>query len=190
MSDRARIKVLVVDDTLANRWVLTRVLDEGGYEIIEGETAADAMRLAAERPDLIVLDVRLPDGSGFELARSFKADERVANIPLLLISASFTSASERARGLDAGADGYLTHPVEPPVLLATVRALLRSREAELALRESEARFRAMADSAPVMIWVGDVSGNADLVQSLVARLHGPVPAATGRAWLVAVRASR
>ena len=163
MSDRPVINVLVVDDTLANRWVLTRVLEEGGYRVIEGETAADAVRLAAERPDLIVLDVRLPDGSGFEIARGMKADPRTADIPLLLISASFTSPSERARGLDAGADGYLTHPVEPPVLLATIRALLRSREAERALRESEARFRTMADSAPVMIWIADVDGNASWV---------------------------
>ena len=132
MSDRPVINVLVVDDTLANRWVLTRVLEEDGYRVIEGETAADAVRLAAERPDLIVLDVRLPDGSGFEIARGLKADPQTADIPLLLISASFTSPNERARGLDAGADGYLTHPVEPPVLLATIRALLRSREAERA----------------------------------------------------------
>ena len=161
MSDRPVIDVLVVDDTLANRWVLTRVLEEGGYRVIEGETAADAIRLAAERPDLIVLDVRLPDGSGFEIARGMKADPQTSDIPLLLISASFTSPSERARGLDAGADGYLTHPVEPPVLLATIRALLRSREAERALRESEARFRTMADSAPVMIWLGDTKGRAE-----------------------------
>jgi PAS domain S-box-containing protein len=161
MSDRPVISVLVVDDTLANRWVLVRVLEEDGYRIIEGETAADAERLAAQRPDLMVLDVRLPDGSGFELAKKFKSEERTADIPLLLISASFTSPSERARGLDAGADGYLTHPVEPPVLLATVRALLRSREAEAALRESEARFRSMADSAPVMIWVSNESGRPE-----------------------------
>jgi PAS domain S-box-containing protein len=161
MSDRRVINVLVVDDTLANRWVLTRILEEGGYKVVEGETAADAVRLAAERPDLIVLDVRLPDGSGFELARSMKAHEQTGDIPLLLISASFTSPNERARGLDAGADSYLTHPVEPPVLLATVRALLRGRDAELALRESESRFRTMADAAPVMIWLGDADGNAD-----------------------------
>src|SRR4051794_2723853 len=91
MSDRPVINVVVVDDTLANRWVLMRVLEEGGYRVIEGETAADALRLAAERPDLIVLDVRLPDGSGFEIAHGLKADSKTADIPLLLISASFTS---------------------------------------------------------------------------------------------------
>jgi CheY-like chemotaxis protein len=85
MPERPLIRVLVVDDTLANRWVLARVLQEGGYKIIEGETAADAKRLAADRPDLIVLDVRLPDGSGFELARSFKTDARISDIPVLLI---------------------------------------------------------------------------------------------------------
>jgi PAS domain S-box-containing protein len=161
MSDRPVIKVLVVDDTLANRWVLMRVLEEAGYRVIEGETAADAVRLAADRPDLIVLDVRLPDGNGFELAREMKSHPVTGDIPLLLISASFTSPSERVRGLDAGADSYLTHPVEPPVLLATVRALLRGRDAELRLRESEVRFRTMANAAPVMIWLGDGNGNAD-----------------------------
>jgi PAS domain S-box-containing protein len=161
MSDRRTINVLVVDDTLANRWVLARILEEGGYKVVEGETAADALRLAADRPDLIVLDVRLPDGSGFELARSMKAHGLTSDIPLLLISASFTSPSERAKGLDAGADSYLTHPVEPPVLLATVRALLRGRDAELALRESEVRFRTMADAAPVMIWLGNADGSAE-----------------------------
>ena len=161
MSDRPLINVVVVDDTLANRWVLTRVLEEDGYRVIQGETAADAMRLADEAPDLLVLDVRLPDGNGFEIAKTLKATPRTRDIPLLLISASFTSPNERARGLDSGADGYLTHPVEPPVLLATIRALMRARAAERALRESEARFRSMADSAPIMIWLGDGSGQAD-----------------------------
>ena len=161
MSDPPVTTVIVVDDTLANRWVLMRVLEEAGYVVTEGETAADAVRLAETRPDLIVLDVRLPDGNGFDVARGLKAAPQTADIPLLLISASFTSPSERAQGLDAGADGYLTHPVEPPVLLATIRALLRGRAAERALRESEERFRSMADSAPVMIWLGDAHGNAE-----------------------------
>jgi PAS domain S-box-containing protein len=190
MSDRPTIRVLVVDDTLANRWVLTRILEEAGYNVIEGETAADAVRLAAERPDLIVLDVRLPDGSGFELARMMKARDVTADIPLLLISASFTSPNERARGLDAGADSYLTHPVEPPVLLATVRALLRGRDAELALRESEARFRTMADAAPVMIWLGDENGNAEwFSRSWLDFVGQPLECQVQRGWASVVHAA-
>lgn len=177
MPDGHLVRVLVVDDTVANRWVLTRVLEEAGYGIMEGETAADALRLAAERPDLIILDIRLPDGSGFDLARSFKTQDRTADIPLLLISASFTTPNERARGLDAGADGYLTHPVEPPVLLATVRALLRGRDAELALRESEARFRQMAEREQAARAEADVAraaaehANAVKSQFLAAMSH-------------------
>src|SRR5215207_7155228 len=183
MSDRPVVKVLVVDDTLANRWVLMRILEEAGYTVVQGETAADAVRLAAGRPDLIVLDVRLPDGSGFELAGAMKADELTADIPLLLVSASFTSPNERARGLDSGADGYLTHPVEPPVLLATVRALLRGRDAELALRESEARFRTMANAAPVMIWLGDGEGAAEwFSRSWLDFVGQPLEQQVGYGW--------
>ncbi|HKW12650.1 MAG TPA: ATP-binding protein [Gemmatimonadaceae bacterium] len=157
------ITVLVVDDTPANRWVVTRVLEEAGYHTIAGETANDAVRLAADQPDLIVLDVRLPDGNGFDLARELKADPATVQIPLLLLSASFTTPSARAQGLDSGADGYLTHPVEPAVLVATVRALLRTRQAEAALRESESRFRQMADTAPVMIWLSRADGATEWV---------------------------
>ena len=187
MSDRPVIKVLVVDDTLANRWVLMRVLEEAGYRVIEGETAADAVRLAAHRPDLIVLDVRLPDGNGFELAKEMKSHEMTADIPLLLISASFTSPNERARGLDAGADSYLTHPVEPPVLLATVRALLRGRDAELKLRESELRFRSMANAAPVMIWLEDAGGQAEwFSQSWLDFVGQPLEQQLPHGWMSVV----
>ena len=163
MGDQPVITVLVVDDTPANRWVVTRILESAGYHIVQGETSAAAVRLAADLPDLIVLDVRLPDGNGFDVAKRLKADPHTASIPVLLISASFTSPAARAQGLDAGADGYLTHPVEPPVLLATVRALLRTREAERALRETEGRFRQMADTAPVMIWVSNTEGRIEWV---------------------------
>ncbi|HKW49453.1 MAG TPA: ATP-binding protein [Gemmatimonadaceae bacterium] len=163
MGEQLVITVLVVDDTVANRWVVTRILEEGGYRVVEGGTSAEAMRFAKDHPDLIVLDIRLPDGNGFDIARQLKSNPDTASIPLLLLSASFTTPGARAQGLDAGADGYLTHPVEPAVLLATVRALLRTREAEAALRESESRFRQMADTAPVMIWLSRADGGTEWV---------------------------
>ncbi len=163
MNERPLITVLVIDDTPANRWVVSRILEDAGYRVIEGQNSADAVRLANDLPDLIVLDVRLPDGNGFDIAKHLKGDAHTAPIPVLMVSASFTSPVSRAQGLDAGADGYLTHPVEPPVLLATVRALLRTRQAELALRETETRFRQMADTAPVMIWVSCADGATEWV---------------------------
>ena len=133
MAERAT-RVLVVDDNEAERYYLCRVLGKAGYAIQEGGTGEDALRLARELPDLITLDVRLPDINGFEVCRRLKEDVATRDIPILHISASFTTPEARAEGLEGGADGYLTHPVDPGELLATVRALLRTRTAEARVR--------------------------------------------------------
>jgi len=175
------ITVVVVDDTPANRWVVARILEEAGYHIVQGATSAEAVRLAGNLPDLMVLDVRLPDGNGFDVAKRIKADPATAAIPVLLISASFTSPSARAQGLDAGADGYLTHPVEPPVLLATVRALLRTREAEHALRETiaaETAARSEADALRVAAEQANVA-KAQFLASMSHELRTPLNAIAG-----------
>ena len=135
MPHRSDKAVVIIDDTEANRYVISRILEDAGFAVLQGGTGADALRLAHEDPALIVLDVHLPDANGMEVARRLKSDPETAQIPVLHISASFTSPEAKARGLDAGADAYLTHPIEPLVLTATVRALLRARHAEEALRE-------------------------------------------------------
>jgi signal transduction histidine kinase len=123
--------LLVVDDTVPNRFVVRRILESGGYEVAEAGSGAElAAEMAKRVPELVVLDVRLPDSNGFELTRGLKGDPSTHQIPILLLSASFTTDDAKAAGLDAGADGYLTHPVEPPVLLATVRSLIRARLTE------------------------------------------------------------
>ncbi|MBX6331203.1 MAG: response regulator, partial [Gemmatimonadaceae bacterium] len=132
--------ILVVDDNEADRFVVQRILEEDGHQVIEASSGASALE-ALERyaPDMLVLDVRLPDANGFDLTRRFKTD-RTANSPVvLLLSATFTTPESKAKGLESGADGYLTHPVEPLVLTATVRALLRTRriEADLATARDE-----------------------------------------------------
>jgi len=126
-------RILVIDDTDANRYAVSRHLTASGYVVSEAATGADGLaRAAHELPDLIILDIRLPDINGFEVARRLRAERRTADIPILHLSASFTDADSKVRGLDNGADGYLTHPIDPPVLLASVRALLRARGAERA----------------------------------------------------------
>ena len=126
--------ILVVDDNEAERYYVARVLRKAGFEVAEAGTGGEALRLAAATPDLITLDVRLPDLSGFEVCRRLKSDPLTRDIPVLHISASYTTPDAKAEGLDGGADGYLTHPVDPAELVATVRALLRAREAEALVR--------------------------------------------------------
>jgi signal transduction histidine kinase len=122
--------IAVVDDTEGTRLATRRTLEQAGYTVIEGSNGADALRLAREKPVLIVLDVHMPDLMGPEVADRLKADRETSSIPILQLSASFTDESDRAFGLQSGADAYLTEPVEPELLLATVQALLRARAAE------------------------------------------------------------
>src|SRR5689334_6370657 len=123
--------VLVVDDNPAGRYVLTDALKEAGFEVREAATGSDAMRaLDQDLPDAILLDVNLPDVDGRELCRRIRGVPRTARLPVLHITAMRASAEDRVRGLDSGADAYLTEPVEPAVLVATLRAVLRARRAE------------------------------------------------------------
>lgn len=144
------LTLLNADDDDANRYALTRILQKAGYIVQEAATGEEALRLAHNRPSLILLDVQLPDISGFEVCRRIKSDPALASIPILHLSASFVSSASRAQGLEGGADGYLVKPVEPVELLATIHSLLRMRLAEeLAIanaREWNTTFDAIRDA--------------------------------------------
>jgi len=122
--------VLTVDDNDAIRYAVGRHLREGGFDVIEAKTGIEALRLARNEPVLITLDINLPDIDGFEVCRRLKDDPATRDIPVLHISASFVAAKDRARGLEGGADGYLSEPFDEQELLATVKSLLRMREAQ------------------------------------------------------------
>jgi signal transduction histidine kinase/CheY-like chemotaxis protein len=135
MSDASRTTILVVDDTEANRFFVSRVLEGSGYRVLQAGTGAGGLEAARrDRPDAIVLDVRLPDTTGFEVVRQLKASPATAGIPVCILSASFTTDDSKVFGLESGADAYLTHPVVPAMLLATIHSLLRVRRAEEAQR--------------------------------------------------------
>jgi signal transduction histidine kinase len=136
MPETKDITILAVDDNDAIRYSLSRTLQGGGYRVIEARNGTETLRLADESPDLITLDVHLPDMDGFEVCRRLKANPRTAHIPVLHISATVTDTDNRVRGLEA-ADGYLAEPVSREELLATVGSLLRLKRAE-----REARLQA------------------------------------------------
>jgi len=129
--------ILAVDDNDAIRYSVARRLRDAGFHVIEAATGAEALRLAREEPVLITLDINLPDIDGFEVCRRLKNDPATREIPVLHLSASCVGPDHRVRGLDGGADAYLTAPIDQQELVATVKALLRMREAQ-----TEARRRA------------------------------------------------
>jgi len=150
--------VLVVDDTPGNRYTAGRVLRGAGMRVTEAETGAEALRFAKAQPDLIVLDIRLPDMTGYDVCQRLKADPETKFIPLMYLSASYTGSADRAYGLDAGADAYLTHPIDPPLFLATARALLRAGRAESAFRRAAVEWRTTFDAIGEAIFLIDEGG--------------------------------
>lgn len=139
-------RILIVDDREQNRYVLCRVLRQAKYECQEASKGSEALALAATLPDVIVLDVNLPDISGFEVCRRLKSDPVTSQISVLQISASMVSSENKTRALDAGADGYLVHPIDGTVLLATVRSLLRLRAAESVARHAAEQWQSTFDA--------------------------------------------
>lgn len=131
--------ILLADDSEDNRYVVRRHLEKAGFQVMETTSGEDTLRLAQLKPDLIILEVDLPDMTGFEVCRRLKTATATMPIPVLHLSATFTLAQHRVQGLEGGADAYLCHPVEPLELVATVNALLRARRAEQALRDADRR---------------------------------------------------
>ena len=142
-----KVTILNVDDDEAKRYTVSRILKKEGFIVHEATSGEEALRKAAlERPDLIVLDVNMPDLNGFEVCRRLKADPQTATIAILHLSATYIRSENKAHGLDAGADGYLTQEVEPAELLATIRAILRIKEAEEKAQTLACQWQATFDA--------------------------------------------
>jgi PAS domain S-box-containing protein len=146
MSAARAATILVVDDTEANRYALSRHLRRAGFNVLEADRGREALRLARQGPDLVILDIKLPDVLGYEVCRILKNDPITAGIPVLHVSATFRMSSDKVLGLESGADGFLAGPVEPEELLANVRLLLRLKEATDSLRKSNERLQAVLSS--------------------------------------------
>ncbi|UGQ47291.1 response regulator [Massilia endophytica] len=132
--------ILNVDDTDAARYAKTRVLQYAGFRVIEAASGSEALEKAAqERPDLVLLDTKLPDINGFDVCRKLKEDPHTAMVLVLQTSASYIGKPDKIRALDTGADNYLFEPIEPEELVANVRALLRLGRVERELREMDRR---------------------------------------------------
>jgi two-component system sensor histidine kinase/response regulator len=133
--------IINVDDNEPARYVKARLLSRAGFIVHNAATGTEGLKLFAEQsPDLVLLDVNLPDLHGIEVCRRIKSSAAGASVIVLQISASATAAPNATAALNSGADAYLTEPVDPDVLVATVRAMLRLRKAERELSAANERL--------------------------------------------------
>src|SRR5947209_16849247 len=131
-------RILIVDDNEANRDILDARLKVHGYDLLQAGDGEEALKAARQHlPDLILLDVMMPKLDGFEVCRRLKGDASLPFMPIILVTAKADSADVVA-GLEAGADEYLTKPIDQMALLARVKSVLR-------LKELHDQVRAQAD---------------------------------------------
>jgi PAS domain S-box-containing protein len=170
------ITILNVDDSEAARYTRSHVLRRAGFLVVEASTGEEALRALHERaPQLVLLDVRLPDVSGIEICRTIKRDPTRNRTPVVQISSTYVSEQDQLAGLDGGAEVYLAEPVEPRELITVVRTLVRLRSAEKELRESEARWRRLFGASVIGVMVMR-AGRITEANPALLRLLGASPA--------------
>ena len=134
-------KILVVDDTPQNVKLLADILGAKGYVAVTAASGEEGLaKLAAEDPDLVLLDVMMPGLSGYDVCKRIRANPDTALLPVVLVT-SLDPHQERVKGIEAGADDFLSKPINQPELLARVRSLLRVKALQDEVRRQAASLR-------------------------------------------------
>lgn len=175
---QADTTVMVVDDVSTNRFAMGAVLRRAGHDVVPVASAGEALseldiRLrAGALPDVALVDVGLPDMSGFELCRLVKARPSMAALPVVHFSAMAVDPGDRCRGLDAGADAYLTVPAEPSEIEAVVRAAVRGARRRSAAEVLAHRLTLLSEAIVAVQTARCLGELADAAAAGTARLTG------------------
>ncbi|MGQ3029529.1 MAG: PleD family two-component system response regulator [Ferrovibrionaceae bacterium] len=156
-------RILVVDGIARNRRLLEASLASEYFNVLAARTGQEAIELArSQRPDLVLLDAGIGDFDGFEVCRRLKAQPETAHIPVVMLTA-LSDPGERVRGLEAGADDFLTKPVEDVALFARVRALIRLKRMDDELRLRERTIASFGALQPLVYDEAESLGGARLL---------------------------
>ena len=173
MTAQQQATILNVDDYAPGRYSRSRILKSAGFDVIEATTGSEALHLVrTRRPHLVLLDVNLPDITGFDVCRQIKEDPATAHVLVLQMSATSVTLDSKLTGLAAGSDGYLTEPIAPEELVANVNALLRLKRAEEAVREANATLRAVVEALPLAVIAIDAKGHVTRWSPAAERMFG------------------
>jgi PAS domain S-box-containing protein len=165
--------ILLVDDDQDLRQLYSTCLGREGYDVLEASTGRDGLRLAQTRqPDLVLLDVGLPDMSGVEVCRQIKGDPRLRDVFVAFCSGEATSDEHKVNGFQTGADEYLVKPFGLQELMARVQTLVRLRNTTAALRASEEHHRRLIDILPDAVCLIHPKGQLLAVNSQAVAMLG------------------
>jgi DNA-binding response OmpR family regulator len=117
-------RILAVDDNEAHNYALRKMLEHKGFEVLAAFSGSQTIELAEQKPDIVLLDVNLPDVNGFEVCRRLKQGKNTKAIPVVFLSATHQTTSAVNEAKEAGADNFLFYPVEPDHLVMVVRGVL------------------------------------------------------------------
>ncbi len=164
-------KILIVDDEQDNLTLYEKLFSRHGYQVLTAQTGKETFDLLGhDQPDLILLDIMLGNESGLDILKKIKTEPDYSHIFVVMITGMLKSPDDKATGLELGADGYITRPVEKRELTARIEAFLRHKRTNDSLRESEQRFRHMIEHNPDAILIVDKDGTIRFVNPAAEKL--------------------
>lgn len=164
--------VLVADDDRSTRIILRVILQRAGYEVVEVENGAHCLTAFAQRrPDIVLLDAQMPIMDGFDCCRCLKQMPGGDRVPVMMIT-GLQTPQDIDQAFEAGVTDFVTKPIHPPLLSRRLRYILKSSQAEIALKESEGRYRSVVENLKEVIFQTDLEGNLSFLNPAWTEVTG------------------